>query len=98
MTEAEAIRHTLLLGAGSMLQLRDGNGVRIEVVEGQAWITQEGDVRDLVLTTGGSYRIDRDGLTLVQALTPSRLALRAARDRDRPEPRATVAVILPRAA
>ncbi|HWQ39995.1 MAG TPA: DUF2917 domain-containing protein [Burkholderiales bacterium] len=90
----EAIRHALYLNTGSVLKVCNGNRLRVEVTEGQAWITQEGDLRDHVLQAGQSWRIDRDGLTLIQALMPSRLALLAVRDRDRPEPKATFSLVL----
>lgn len=94
---SEAVRHALHLDTGSLLKVCNGNGLRVEVTEGQAWITQEGDLRDRVLQAGQSWRIDRDGLTLIQAMMPSRLALLAARDRDRPEPKATFSLIPSRA-
>ena len=40
--------------------------------------------------------LDRDGLTLIQAIRPSALSLLAPRERDRAEPRATFSLLLPR--
>jgi Protein of unknown function (DUF2917) len=85
----EAVRHSMLLSEGGIVQLRNGAGLRIAVARGQIWITQEGDPRDVVLESGQSVRIERNGLTLIEALQPSRFALLAARDRDRLEPSAT---------
>jgi ferric-dicitrate binding protein FerR (iron transport regulator) len=65
---SETIRYAMHLDAGHFLQVHDGKGVCVDVAQGQVWITQEGDVRDLVLRAGESWRIDRDGLTLIQAL------------------------------
>ena len=61
------------LTAGSMLRLDDVQGRAIVVFEGRVWITQEGDLRDVVVDGGQSFSVDRQGLTLVQALHPSKL-------------------------
>jgi len=70
------LRHPLTdLTAGSMLRVRDGQGRAIVVFEGLVWITQDGDQRDFVLAAGESFRIDRQGLTLVEAMRNSKLLL-----------------------
>lgn len=63
------------LPAGSMLHLCDGRGRAVMVFEGQVWITQDNDPRDFVLGAGESFSIDREGLTLVEALHDSKLLL-----------------------
>jgi hypothetical protein len=35
------------------------------------WITQDGDLRDVLLACGEAYVLDRDGPVLVQALEPA---------------------------
>ena len=70
------LRHPLTdLTAGSVLHVLDGQGRAIVVFEGQVWITQENDPRDIVLAAGESFGIDRPGLTLVQAFRDSKLML-----------------------
>lgn len=70
------LRHPLTdLTAGSILRLCDGQGRAIVVFEGQVWITLENDLRDIVLAAGESFRVDRPGLTLVQAFRDSKLIL-----------------------
>jgi hypothetical protein len=70
------LRHPLTdLTAGSLLHVRDGQGRAVMVFEGRVWITQAGDPRDIVLDAGESFRVDRPGLTLVQALRDSKLML-----------------------
>ena len=70
------LRHPLTdLRAGSMLRVRDGEGCAIVVFEGVVWITQHNDPRDFVLAAGESLRIDRPGLTLVEAMRHSKLLL-----------------------
>jgi len=61
------------LTEGSLLRLCNAQGRAIVVFEGRVWITQEDDLRDIVVDSGGSFSVDRPGLTLVQALGPSRL-------------------------
>lgn len=68
------LRHPLTdLTAGSILRLRDGQGLAVVVFEGLVWITQSGDRRDIVLAAGESFSVDRPGLTLVQAFRDSKL-------------------------
>jgi len=70
------LRHPLTdLTAGSMLRVRDGQGRAIVVFEGQVWITQDGDQRDIVVAAGESFRADHPGLMLVEALRDSKLTL-----------------------
>ena len=40
-------------------------------MEGALWVTLEGDNRDIALTPGRSFTIDRNGLTVLFALKPS---------------------------
>jgi len=70
------LRHPLTnLSAGSMLRVRDGQGRAIVVFEGQVWITLDNDPRDIILSAGESFSIDRPGLTLAQALRDSKMML-----------------------
>lgn len=61
----------LALTAGQTATLRDAQGTRIECLSGSLWITQEHDVRDVVLGPGEDLRLDRPGATLVHAFVPS---------------------------
>jgi len=56
------------LEPGEVLRLRDAAGRHVGVVRGDVWLTQHGDQRDRVLHSGESFRLDRDGLTLVVPL------------------------------
>lgn len=91
----EAIRHSVALDMGGMLRVLDGRGLRILAAEGQVWVTQEGCTRDTVLNSGESLQIENDGLTLVQAMRSSAIALLAAYDRDCPHLRATFGILPP---
>ena len=73
----------LCLKPKQMLKVRNGAGHAILCHSGSLWLTQYGDGRDIVLGAGESFRFDRDGLALVQALEQSSVSLtaRAARPR-----------------
>ena len=66
------------LGAGEVMQVLDGSGQTLAVFEGLVWVTQDGDPRDAFIAKGGSFTIDRPGLTVVEALADTRLAVLAA--------------------
>jgi len=55
------------LSGGELVRLDGARGTTLRVTRGTLWITLENDTRDIVLTAGDSYTIDRGGLTLVEA-------------------------------
>jgi hypothetical protein len=57
--------------------LRARKGQRIECHTGQLWITQDGDLRDVILGTNESFTLDRTGHTLVSALEDASFVLRS---------------------
>lgn len=64
------------LKPGEVLRLRNGAGRHFSVLEGAAWATQDGDLRDIVVGSGESFRFKHDGLALVMPLgTETRLLL-----------------------
>lgn len=63
---------------GDLVRIRNGNGVTVAVERGTAWLTQDGDRRDVVLEAGGSFRLDRDGIAVVSALAAAELTVTAA--------------------
>jgi hypothetical protein len=79
--EAGVVRARVCLESGRKLSLRDAAGVTLTPLTGRAWLTMEGDLRDIDLTPGVAYRIERDGLTLVNALEPSLVELKVAQAR-----------------
>jgi uncharacterized protein YjiS (DUF1127 family) len=70
--------HEGLIGLkpGEVLRLRNTAGRHLEVLQGIAWVTQDGDSRDVVVGSGESWRFDRNGRALVMPLgTETRLIL-----------------------
>ena len=55
------------LEPGELVRLDDAHGITLRVTRGALWITQQRDVRDIVLTAGDAYTIERRGLTVVEA-------------------------------
>ena len=72
-------RASVCLERGRGISLRDAAGVVLTPLTGRAWLTMEGDARDIDLRPGMPYRIERDGLTLVSALEPSCVEVRVPR-------------------
>ena len=66
----------LVLAKGQIIRVPDAAGSEIRVKEGSVWITQDREGADHVVGTGGSFRIDRPGVTLVSALQAGRIQLR----------------------
>lgn len=65
----------LQLARGQTLKLKDGVGSTICAREGTVWITEEDSGNDVVLEPGNCFRVDRPGLTLVQAFADASVSL-----------------------
>jgi hypothetical protein len=63
------------IARGQTLKLRDSVGSTICAHEGAVWITEENSRKDVVLENGACYRVDRPGLTLVQAFADASVSL-----------------------
>jgi hypothetical protein len=64
------------LAKRQLLTLPDA-GATLACLEGELWLTREGDSEDHILGPGGSFRVRRGDRAAVQALQPSRLRLSA---------------------
>jgi hypothetical protein len=70
-----------------LLKVRDGAGNAIVCHSGSVWVTQEGDPRDIIVSAGESFALDRKGPTLVQALEQSAVSFaQSVRTAYRPNP------------
>jgi len=68
-----------------LLSICGGRGAVLFVEHGEVWVTQEGDPRDVVLSAGAWFRLDRDGTAIVQARCPASVTLTAVADAAVPE-------------
>jgi len=65
----------LRLARGQTLKMKDAVGSTICAREGSVWITEENSRKDVVLGPGSCFRIDRPGLTIVQAFADAQVSL-----------------------
>ena len=66
---ATSLRH------GQSQRLQDARGRVVLCLSGTLWLTQDGDPRDIVLEAGEEAQIDRDGLSILHALSDARYML-----------------------
>jgi len=60
---------------GNIVRVEDGRGIEVSVAYGSVWITQYKDTDDVCLGAGESFRIAREGATIMSALKPSLVTL-----------------------
>ena len=65
----------IVLRKNQVLALDEAQGARLYSEDGIVWVTQDGDVRDIVLKPGESVVLERDTATLVQAFTAARVRI-----------------------
>jgi len=63
------------LSARSVHRLDGAKGQQITCLGGLAWVTQANDSRDILLSKGQSFIIDRKGLTVIYALKEAAIAV-----------------------
>jgi hypothetical protein len=66
------------LAQGDVLPLDNAAGVQVSSLEGSLWLTEERGVGDVILEAGESYEVATEGRTLVQAMSPARVAVKSA--------------------
>jgi hypothetical protein len=67
----DRLSKTLDLSRGEILALDDARGTTLRVSRGTVWVTQEKELRDVVLGAGDTWAVERHGLTLVEAHAPT---------------------------
>ena len=65
----------LALSYGDVIELPDARGTTIRVTRGALWLTQERDRRDVLLTAGDAWTVERDGLTVAEARADTSLVI-----------------------
>ena len=68
----DLLNGTRRLAKDNVRHLNAEPGRRVEVVSGALWITQDGDLRDIVLQSGEAFDFDRAGDALLSAFADSR--------------------------
>jgi len=68
-------RATHVFPRGATLAIVDGVGLRVRVLAGEIWITEERSLVDLVIGAGESCTLTRRGSALVEVRSRARLAL-----------------------
>ena len=66
---------TITLAPAGLLAVQDGAGTRVLCRSGTLWVTQEGEVRDSILSAGEILTIRKPGRTVISALEAASLAL-----------------------
>jgi hypothetical protein len=79
-----------------IMRFDDATGTDIVCLRGGLWLTQDGDLRDVVLAAGEHFTLDCDGVALVSALRPSSVCVEvpvdAVQPRQDPGSRARMAI------
>lgn len=65
----------LCLSDNQPIRLKQAKGIFIHCLEGNLWITVQGIPGDTHLTAGQHYRIDGNGLALVESIGSGRLKI-----------------------
>ncbi len=63
------------LRAHQIARFDDAPGVAVLCLRGELWLTQDGDLNDVILGPGEHFTFDRRGLALVEALKASSLRI-----------------------
>lgn len=66
----------LCLSENQPLRLEAAAGIEIRCLEGTIWITISGQLADIFLHTGESYRIPDNGLALIEGASFGRITLK----------------------
>jgi hypothetical protein len=63
------------IAKGHTVRIQDGKGLEVTVVTGSLWVTYENDAKDFVVSPSETFRVNRDGLTLVHAFREAQLRI-----------------------
>jgi len=74
----------LCLKRNQIVKVSGGLGHTIACDSGTVWVTQEGDLRDIILHAGESFTLDHRGPALVQAFEQGSISIGQAAPETRP--------------
>lgn len=74
----------IALDARHSTHVNHARGWTVRALEGSIWITQDGDIRDVIIAAGQSFVLDRDTPALLSAFGDARVSLRLETARARP--------------
>lgn len=94
MTPLDPCGETIALDASQTAHLRDASGWTIRALDGSVWITQDGDIRDVVLEAGQTVVLDRNVPTLLSPFGKARISVRLDTCHNPAQPRRVVAPTL----
>jgi hypothetical protein len=83
--DARVVAAGVSLARGDLIGIRNSRGALVFVESGTAWVTQEHDLRDVIVEAGDWLRLDRDGTALVQAHRAAIVTITAPAHGDAPE-------------
>jgi hypothetical protein len=63
------------IAKGRTVHIQDGKGLELTVVTGSLWVTYENAIEDFVVSPSETFRVNRDGLTLVHAFRDAQLRI-----------------------
>lgn len=76
----------LALSTADAAHLSNVQGWTVRALDGSVWITQDGDIRDVVISAGQSFVLNRNTPALLSAFGKAHISLRLETARPRPLP------------
>lgn len=73
--EVRLSQSRIQLANRQLISLIDAGGARIVARHGSLWVTQDHDLRDMILNEGESFEVTGSGRVIVQALSPACVGL-----------------------
>ncbi|WP_158597938.1 DUF2917 domain-containing protein [Noviherbaspirillum saxi] len=89
---------TITLDQAQAAHLHDAAGWTVRALDGSVWITQDGDIRDVVLETGEAFVLDRNVPALLSPLGKARISVRLDTCCEQKQPRRAGMTALPASA
>ena len=73
MERQSTVMRILDLAGGTLVPFPSAPGERVRVIYGRVWVTEEGDLNDVVLANGEEVALGGRGLAVIEALTSARI-------------------------